>query len=40
MLDSILDSMTGIVGSINGIAGHFLAEFDDFEELPEPAGLL
>ena len=34
-LDTILHSLTGLVGSINGIAGLTLAEFDDFEVLED-----
>lgn len=39
-LDTILHSLTGMVGSINGIAGLTLAEFDDYEVLDEEASLL
>lgn len=39
-LDTILHSLTGMVGSINGIAGLTLAEFDDYEVLDGEASLL
>ena len=39
-LDTILHSLTGMVGSINGIAGLTLAEFDDYELLDDEPSLL